>query len=79
MVSKVTNISIERGRKVRLETPGGGGYGDPLTRDPQRVARDVMLGYVTPASARSQYGVVVGEDGAVDAAGTATLRSGGGR
>ena len=54
MVSKVTDISIERGRKVRLETPGGGGYGDPLTRDPQRVARDVMLGYVTPASARSQ-------------------------
>ena len=79
MVSKITNVSIERGQKVRLETPGGGGYGDPLKRDPQRVARDVMLGYVTPASARSQYGVVVDEDGAVDGAGTEALRNGGGR
>ena len=41
MVSKITDISIGRGQRVRLETPGGGGYGDPLTRDPQRVARDV--------------------------------------
>jgi N-methylhydantoinase B len=64
---------------VRLETPGGGGYGDPLTRQPERVARDVRLGYVTLASARSEYGVVVDEDGAIDAAATTALRSGAGR
>jgi N-methylhydantoinase B len=79
LVSKVTNISIGQGCKVRLETPGGGGYGDPLKRDAERVARDVRLGYVTPASARSEYGVVVAEDGAVDRDATAGLRSGAGR
>jgi N-methylhydantoinase B len=79
MVSKITDISIGQGQRVRLETPGGGGYGDPLKRDPARVARDVRFGYVTPAVARSEYGVIVGEDGAVDAAATAGLRSGAGR
>jgi N-methylhydantoinase B len=76
LVSKVTDIRIDAGQHVRLETPGGGGFGDPLTRDPVRVARDVDLGYVTPAAARKDYGVVIGEDGAVDAAATAVLRSG---
>ncbi|MGB9114567.1 hydantoinase B/oxoprolinase family protein [Bradyrhizobium sp.] len=76
LVSKVTDIRIDAGRHVRLETPGGGGFGNPLTRDPVRVARDVDLGYVTPAAARKDYGVVIGEDGAVDAAATAVLRSG---
>ncbi len=76
LVSKVTDIRIDAGQHVRLETPGGGGFGNPLTRDPVRVARDVDLGYVTPAAARKDYGVVIGEDGAVDAAATAVLRSG---
>jgi N-methylhydantoinase B len=76
MVSKVTDIRIVAGQHVRLETPGGGGFGDPLTRDPLRVARDVELGYVTPAAARRDYGVVIAENGAVDAAATAALRSG---
>jgi len=76
MVSKVVDIRIAAGQRVRLETPGGGGFGDPLTRDPVRVARDVNLGYVTPSAARKDYGVVIGENGAVDAAATAALRSG---
>jgi N-methylhydantoinase B len=76
LVSKVTDIRIGRGQHVRLETPGGGGFGDPLTRDPFRVARDVNLGYVTPAAAREDYGVVIGENGTVDAVATAALRSG---
>jgi len=75
LVSKVTDIRIARGQRVRLETPGGGGYGDPLTRDPVRVARDVKFGYVTKAAARRDYGVVIGDDGAVDAKATAALRS----
>jgi N-methylhydantoinase B len=76
MVSKVVDIRIASGQRVRLETPGGGGFGDPLTRDPVRVARDVHLGYVTPAAARRDYGVVIGENGAVDSVATAALRSG---
>jgi N-methylhydantoinase B len=75
LVSKITDIRIDVGRKVRLETPGGGGFGNPLTRDPVRVARDVNLGYVTPAAARKDYGVVIGEDGTLDTAATVALRS----
>jgi N-methylhydantoinase B len=76
LVSKVTDIRIAAGQHVRLETPGGGGFGDPLTRDPVRVARDVDLGYVTPAAALKDYGVVIGENGIVDAMATAALRNG---
>jgi len=79
LVSKVTDIRVDVGRKVRLETPGGGGFGNPLTRDPVRVARDVNLGYVTLAAARKDYGVVFGEDGTLDTAATAALRSEAGR
>ena len=60
---------------MRLETPGGGGYGDPLTRDPVRVARDVKLGYVTKASACKDYNVVIGLDGSVDTEATVALRN----
>ena len=79
LVSKVTDIRIDVGQHVRLETPGGGGFGNPLTRDPVRVARDVNLGYVTPDAARKDYGVIIGEDGALDTTATAALRSGAGR
>ena len=48
-----------RGQKVRLETPGGGGFGDPATREPDRVARDVRLGYVSREPARDDYKVVL--------------------
>ena len=75
LVSKVTDIRIAQGQRVRLETPGGGGYGDPLTRDPVRVARDVKLGYVTKASARKDYNVVIGLDGSVDTEATVGLRN----
>ena len=45
---------------------GGGGWGDPLDRDPQRVAEDVLDGKVTPEGALAGYGVVVDADGRVD-------------
>ena len=51
MVSKVTDIRLEAGRRVRLETPGGGGWGDPAARDPAAAARDARLGYVTGGTA----------------------------
>jgi N-methylhydantoinase B len=61
---------------VRLETPGGGGFGDPATRDPQRVVRDVRLGYVSRAAARRDYKVVLHDDGSLDADATAQARAG---
>jgi N-methylhydantoinase B len=72
----VTDVHVTAGRRVRLETPGGGGWGDPLARDPDLVARDVRLGYVSAERARELYGVVIGADGAVDEAGTAASRRG---
>lgn len=74
MASKITDVKIKQGRRVRLETPGGGGWGSPLTRDPERVARDVRLGYVSADAARTAYGVVVSADGALDEAATRALR-----
>ncbi|HWP58015.1 MAG TPA: hydantoinase B/oxoprolinase family protein [Candidatus Acidoferrales bacterium] len=44
---------------VHLNLPGGGGYGDPFARDPERVRADVVEGYVTPEAAAREYGVVV--------------------
>jgi N-methylhydantoinase B len=75
LVSKTTDVRIRRGQKVRLETPGGGGFGDPCARDPERVARDVRLGYVSRAMARRDYKVVLREDGTADAEATSRLRS----
>jgi N-methylhydantoinase B len=53
---------------------GGGGYGDPLTREPEDVARDVREDKVTTTSAAASYGVVLDGTGAVDAAATETRR-----
>jgi N-methylhydantoinase B len=76
LVSKVTDIKIRRGQKVRLETPGGGGFGDPAVREPALVARDVRLGYVSREAARRDYKVVLRDDGEPDAAATAKTRGG---
>ena len=54
LVSKVTDVKIRRGQKVRLETPGGGGFGNPAERDPAKIARDVRLGYVTAEAAQAR-------------------------
>jgi N-methylhydantoinase B len=76
LTSKITDVRIRRGQKVRLETPGGGGFGDPAVRDPERVGRDVRLGYVSRDAARRDYKVVLRDDGSVDQAATATARTG---
>ena len=76
MVSKVTDIRIRSGQKVRLETPGGGGFGDPATREPARVVRDVELGYISRKSARRDYKVVLRDDGTLDADATVKARAG---
>jgi N-methylhydantoinase B len=65
---------IPDGERLLLLLPGGGGMGDPATRDPALVARDVRDGLVSTAAARALYKVVLAADGSVDAAQTAGLR-----
>jgi N-methylhydantoinase B len=56
MASKMVGIKLKRGQKVRLETPGGGGYGDPSERDRAAIERDVALGFVSEEAAERDYG-----------------------
>jgi N-methylhydantoinase B len=50
---------LEPETHVTFAPPGGGGYGDPFTRDPQRVLDDVVNGYVSIEAAQREYGVVI--------------------
>ncbi len=47
MASKITGIRLRQGQRLRLETPGGGGWGDPARREPAAAARDARNEYVT--------------------------------
>ncbi len=71
--SKIPDRRMKAGETVRTVSPCGGGYGDPLQRDPARVLDDVLDGFVSEENARKQYGVVL-SGGGVDAAETARLR-----
>ncbi|MFC2012415.1 hydantoinase B/oxoprolinase family protein [Chloroflexota bacterium] len=58
-----------------LVTAGGGGWGDPLERDPEKVRSDAIEGYISLRAARDDYGVVIGQDTfEIDREGTALLR-----
>jgi N-methylhydantoinase B len=72
---KVTGHAIRAGDVVVMQSAGGGGFGDPLARDPERVRRDVLGGYVSPERAGEGYGVVLTPSGAVDAIATVAARA----
>lgn len=77
-LSKEQDIALQAGDRVRVGTPGGGGYGDPLKRDPELVLRDVALGYYTPEQASEKFGVALSADGsAIDQAATGRARAAG--
>lgn len=59
--SKFSGVSLHLGDQVRIVMPGGGGYGDPAKRDPERVRRDVEEGFVSREAARTAYGADLGE------------------
>jgi len=71
---KVTGFRMQSGDVLVMRTAGGGGLGDPLEREAEQVLRDVDYGYVSREMASRVYGVVVREDGSVDAAATASTR-----
>ncbi|MBI4189622.1 MAG: hydantoinase B/oxoprolinase family protein [Betaproteobacteria bacterium] len=70
---KVVRFPIREGDLVQILKWGGGGYGDPLERDPQAVLEDVEQGFVSRQSAAELYGVVV-SGGEVDERATRQLR-----
>lgn len=77
----VVQVTLKRGQALRGRDSAGGGYGDPLARDPARVLHDVLEGWESREKARAVYGVVFtgaieDESLAVDEAATATLRAG---
>ncbi len=61
--SRYSDLTLHPGDVVRLETPGGGGLGNPLERDPMMVLRDVRNGYVSREKAGQLYGVVIEKSG----------------
>jgi len=73
---KVTGLRLSAGDLLTFCTGGGGGYGDPLTREPERVAEDVKTGHVSAAQAHDVYGVVFRRGTTnIDAVRTDKLRS----
>ena len=71
---KVTGHPVRRDDVVIMESGGGGGYGDPLERDPEAVRADVREGFVSAERARDGYGVVLDAAGEVDEETTAAAR-----
>ena len=72
--NKVEDIEVEAGDQLHFITWGGGGWGDPLARDPALVEREIVQGLVTAEGARA-YGVVINAEGAVDQPATDALRA----
>ena len=72
--AKVEGIMVKEGDLLFFNTWGGGGWGDTFQRDPELVRQDVERRLVTVAGAR-RYGVVIGDDGAVDVSATEALRA----
>jgi N-methylhydantoinase B len=75
-LSKDQGILVEAGDRVVVSTPGGGGFGDPLAREPALVAADVRKGYYRPEDVAALFGVILDADTLeVDEPATAALRA----
>ena len=55
MVSKVVGVRLSKGQRLRLETPGGGGFGEPAERDPRLVTQDIRRGLISASAAQRDY------------------------
>jgi N-methylhydantoinase B len=72
--TRYADYPLQEGDVFRLDSPGGGGYGDPLSRPAERVLADLREGYISPEAAERDYGVVLADAQTVDAAATARRR-----
>ena len=71
--NKVEEVHVDEGDQLHFITWGGGGWGDPLDRDPTLVGKEIIQGLVTAQGAKD-YGVIAGEDGVVDLNASEALR-----
>ncbi len=78
LASKEYPRHVAKGDRVYLESSGGGGWGDPLRRDPQKVLDDVLDEIISLEAAQEKYGVVI-ENGVIDTEATNILRKSKGR
>lgn len=72
--NKIEDVEVKEGDLLHFITWGGGGWGDPLERDPEIVGLEIRQGLVTPEGAKA-YGVVADERGAIDTIATEALRA----
>lgn len=72
--SKVPHTAVKAGNRFICVGPAGGGYGDPMKRDPQQVLSDVTDELISAETAKRDYGVVITPDMTVDEAATAAAR-----
>ncbi len=72
--SKVPYRSVKAGERLITVGATGGGYGDPLLRDPHQVLEDVLDEYYTAATAQRDYGVIITPDGQLDLQATEACR-----
>jgi len=61
--TRYADYPLKKGDIFRLDTPGGGGHGEPLAREPERVLADVREGFVSPKTAERDYGVMLRRKG----------------
>ena len=71
----IYRLPVTKGTVIRAQTTGGGGFGDPLDRDTDRVLTDVLNGYVSKQGARDDYGVVIDDQDLIDVKATEALRT----
>lgn len=74
MRGKVNSTPFGKDDILEIRIGGGGGYGDPLDREPARVRADVAQGFTSREYAASVYGVVINDDGEVNEGGTSEAR-----
>jgi len=76
VAQRTREVTLHSGDIFRIEMNAGGGYGDPLDRDPELVLGDVLDGYVSLSGAREDYGVVINpETHIIDTNATTLLRN----
>ena len=75
LVSKLRGAHIKKGDRIKICSPGGGGYGSALDREIEKIEQDLHLGYISPQIAQESYGICFDDDGEVNHLATESKRT----